>query len=150
MPGYRRARSTKSRRATRFTGLRSSSRAAVLAKSAPKGRVAKSARFVWSLDAQSAEQIQNQQDEQNRPDNPHASTCSPSRVAVIASATAEQEHQDNDQQQHGISLPFTKFFNRVRHNPKSSLAAFAAPDFFMVVRLQMRAAGCTYGVFKGG
>jgi hypothetical protein len=46
---------------------------------------------------QSAEQVQNQQDDQDYPDNPNASARPPSPISVIASAAAKQEHQNNNQ-----------------------------------------------------
>jgi hypothetical protein len=55
---------------------------------------------------QSAEQVQNQQDDQDHSDNPNASTPPPSPISVIASTAAKQEQQNNNQQEqsHGNLL----------------------------------------------
>jgi hypothetical protein len=46
---------------------------------------------------QSAEQVQGHQDDQHQPDYPDASPRTPFPKSVIASAAAEQEQQENDQ-----------------------------------------------------
>jgi len=47
-----------------------------------------------ALQTQSAEQIHNQDNQQQRPDDPDAPARTPSRLPVIAAATAEQQHQN--------------------------------------------------------
>jgi hypothetical protein len=55
-------------------------------------------KFPVTSHSYSAEQVQNQQDDHYQPDNAYASARTPSPISVIASATSEQEHQDNNQQ----------------------------------------------------
>jgi hypothetical protein len=49
------------------------------------------------LQTQSAKQIQQQDNEQNRPDDTHPSAPPPSRIPVVAATSTEQEHQNNNQ-----------------------------------------------------
>jgi hypothetical protein len=51
-----------------------------------------------------AERINEHHNYQDEPDDTDASAASPSRISVIATASAEQEHCENNQQQHGIVL----------------------------------------------
>jgi hypothetical protein len=51
-----------------------------------------------------AERINEHYNYQDEPDDTDASAASPPRISVIATASAEQEHCENNQQQHGIVL----------------------------------------------
>ena len=54
----------------------------------------------------SAEHVQEQQNDQDKPEDSHASPSPASPISVIATTTAEREHQDNNDQdqQHGNLL----------------------------------------------
>src|SRR5689334_2392595 len=54
-----------------------------------------------------AERINEHHNYQDEPDDTDASAASPPRISVIATASAEQEHCENNQQQHGIVLSGT-------------------------------------------
>src|SRR6478672_9299179 len=57
-----------------------------------------------------AEDVQEQHNNQDQPEDPHASACSASQISVIATAAAECEHQDhNEQDQQHWESP--SFFN---------------------------------------
>jgi len=82
-----------------------------------------------------AEDVQEQHNNQDQPEDPHASACSASQISVIATAAAECEHQDhNEQDQQHWESP--SFFNSGlasvsrpgEHPMVDGLAGLALPD----------------------
>jgi hypothetical protein len=61
------------------------------------------------LNAQTAEQIQEQHDKEYGTNYAQASARSPPGVAVVAPTAAEQQYQDDNQEQHANLLPRLRY-----------------------------------------